>query len=308
MPSEYGKIRFESSDSIEKGVGFVDRNTPVVITPDVRKWITSAALSGHSIASMMQYMVSTGWPEALAAEAIHMTLSTDEPSSVSVVEIPATSAVPEPDTVMRPSVVSAEDRDVRVLLTVNAPRVVVFGGLLSSQECRELIAFARPKLNRSKTVDHETGGDQIHSSRTSEGMFFNRGENELVSRIEARIAALIQWPVEKGEGLQVLRYGPGQEYRPHYDYFIPSAPGTPQILKRGGQRVASVVMYLNTPKAGGGTLFPDIGVEVAPQRGNAVFFSYDRPDPSTKTLHGGSPVFAGEKWVATKWLREQIHE
>ncbi|HEX5664436.1 MAG TPA: 2-oxoglutarate-dependent dioxygenase, partial [Xanthomonadaceae bacterium] len=33
--------------------------------------------------------------------------------------------------------------------------------------------------------------------------------------------------------------------------------------------------------------------------------SYERPDPGTRTLHGGAPVLAGEKWVATKWLRER---
>lgn len=46
-------------------------------------------------------------------------------------------------------------------------------------------------------------------------------------------------------------------------------------------------------------------LEVAPQRGNAVFFSYERPHPSTRTLHGGAPVIAGDKWIATKWLRER---
>ena len=77
------------------------------------------------------------------------------------------------------------------------------------------------------------------------------------------------------------------------------------IVARGGQRVATIVMYLNSPEKGGGTTFPDVGVEVGPVKGNAVFFSYDRPHPSTKTLHGGAPVIAGEKWVATKWLRER---
>jgi prolyl 4-hydroxylase len=52
-------------------------------------------------------------------------------------------------------------------------------------------------------------------------------------------------------------------------------------------------------------VFPDVHLEVAPKRGNAVFFSYERPHPSTKTLHGGTPVRAGEKWIATKWLRER---
>jgi prolyl 4-hydroxylase len=63
-------------------------------------------------------------------------------------------------------------------------------------------------------------------------------------------------------------------------------------------------MYLNTPKRGGATTFPDVGLEVAPVKGNAVFFSYNAPHASTKTLHGGAPVLEGEKWVATKWLRE----
>ena len=28
----------------------------------------------------------------------------------------------------------------------------------------------------------------------------------------------------------------------------------------------------------------------------------------TRTLHGGAPVIEGEKWVATKWLRQHSHE
>jgi prolyl 4-hydroxylase len=68
--------------------------------------------------------------------------------------------------------------------------------------------------------------------------------------------------------------------------------------------VGTLVMYLNSPTKGGGTTFPDVHLEVAPRRGSGVFFSYDKPHPSTKTLHGGAPVIEGEKWVATKWLRE----
>jgi prolyl 4-hydroxylase len=70
--------------------------------------------------------------------------------------------------------------------------------------------------------------------------------------------------------------------------------------------VATVVIYLNEPEGGGATTFPDVGLEVAPWRGNALFFSYDRAHASTRTLHGGAPVTAGAKWVATKWLREHV--
>ena len=111
-------------------------------------------------------------------------------------------------------------------------------------------------------------------------------------------------PSPVGEGLQVLRYRVGAEYQPHYDYFDPRHASSKAILERGGQRVATLVMYLNTPARGGATVFPDIKLDVMAQKGNAVFFSYDRPDPATLTLHGGAPVLEGEKWVATKWLRQ----
>ena len=217
--------------------------------------------------------------------------------------LPPAAAVPEPAS---GTALQAGGRVVQVLASMTLPRAVLFGGLLDDDECRALVALARPRLERSQTVDGATGGNEVNAARTSEGMFFERGEGELVRRIEARIAELVNWPVENGEGLQVLRYRPGAEYRPHHDYFDPAHAGTARILQRGGQRVGTVVMYLNTPEGGGATTFPDVGFEVAPVRGNAVFFSYDRPHTSTRTLHGGAPVTAGEKWVATKWMREGV--
>ena len=150
----------------------------------------------------------------------------------------------------------------------------------------------------------ETGGNEVNPARTSECMFFGRGESPLCERIEARIAALLSWPVVNGEGLQVLHYQPGAEYRPHHDYFDPAQPGMAAVLRRGGQRVGTLLIYLNTPLQGGATVFPDVALEVMPVKGHAVFFSYDRAHAVTRTLHGGAPVIAGEKWVATKWLRE----
>jgi prolyl 4-hydroxylase len=199
----------------------------------------------------------------------------------------------------------AGDRWVEVLLHMRLPRLVVFGNLLSTEECEALIAAAAPRMSRSLTVQTRTGGEEKNADRTSDGMFFRRGENAVVATVEARLARLLHWPLINGEGLQVLHYKPGAQYRPHYDYFDPAEPGTPHMVQRGGQRVATLVMYLNQPERGGSTTFPDIGLEVAAKRGNAVFFAYDRPHPSTKTLHGGAPVLAGDKWVATKWLRER---
>jgi prolyl 4-hydroxylase len=282
------------------------------VTPELRLWILEQTRSGHAPQAVLQSMRAAGWDEAVAREALAAVTGAQAAPPTRRVESPAAPsaamALPEPDLAASPLYLDAGDRRVHVLQVMVNPRVVVFGDLLSDEECEQMIALARPRLARSLTVATRTGGEEINADRTSRGMFFRRGENPLVARIEARLARLLNWPQENGEGLQILHYQPGTEYKPHYDYFDPAEPGTPSILRRGGQRVATVVMYLAEPERGGGTTFPDVHLEVAPKRGNAVFFSYDRPHPATRTLHGGAPVLAGEKWIATKWLRQQRFE
>ena len=292
------------------------------ITPELRQWIIDQAAAGCALPAMLQSMCDAGWSQELAATALETTLETTlksaqlprtgesttpyaQQSVTSHLMAATATRLPQPRLGESPTSLDGGDRMVNVLLAVAQPRIMVFGNLLSDEECNALIAAATPRMQRSLTVASHTAGEEVHVDRTSDGMFFQRGEGHLLKRIEARIAQLLQWPVENGEGLQVLHYRPGAQYRPHYDYFDPADAGTPAILQRGGQRVGTLVIYLNTPEKGGGTTFPDVRLEVAPQRGNAVFFSYERPDPATRTLHGGAPVIAGEKWIATKWLRER---
>jgi prolyl 4-hydroxylase len=277
------------------------------ITPELRQWIIEQAQSGCLMQDVLENMVRSGWQKDVALSAMESTLR-DHLQNQDKENLPAPTAVPWIDLAGSPLTLEVGERTVRVAMSLQSPRVVVFADLLSSHECDALIELARPVMCRSRTVQTRTGGDEVNDSRTSEGMFFSRGQTELVSCIEERIARLVNWPVERGEGIQVLHYGPGAEYKPHYDYFDPKEPGTPTILKRGGQRVGTVVMYLNDPVRGGGTTFADVQLEVAPRKGAAVFFSYDRPHPVTRTLHGGAPVIEGEKWVATKWLRQGVFE
>lgn len=263
------------------------------VTPQVQAWVRAQAALGHAVPALRKALRAAGWQADVAREVVAVSLR-------------ASTAVPVPRPVIGAALqIDAGDRQVDVLMQMHEPHIVVFGNALSDSECSALMEAARPRLSRSLTVAVKTGGEELNDDRTSRGMFFTRGENELVSRIETRLARLLNWPVENGEGLQVLQYRPGAEYKPHHDYFDPAEPGTPSILQRGGQRVATLILYLSAPEAGGATIFPEIGLEVAPQRGHAVFFSYDQPQASTRSLHGGAPVLAGEKWVATKWLRER---
>lgn len=271
------------------------------VSDDLLAWLSAQLAAGCRTGDLLHAMRVSGWDEAVALQALRRL----QPGAEAPLQLPPIGPVPDPALADGANAVEVDGRRVSVLMTMRQPRIVVFGGLLGDDECDALVEEARPRLARSETVDNATGGSEVNAARTSRGMFFQRGESPLIQRLENRIAALLHWPVRWGEGLQVLHYGPGAEYRPHHDYFDPQHPGTEAVLRRGGQRVGTLVMYLNTPARGGATTFPDVLLEVAAIKGSAVFFSYDRPHAVTRTLHGGAPVIEGEKWVATKWLRER---
>ncbi len=269
------------------------------ITPAVSAWLAEQRAAGFGPDQLLKSLLDAGWNDAAARHLLAM------PAVLEANNVPLPLPVPWPAHAGERLALHAGDRQVNAITVLQDPPLLVLEGLLSHEECQALINAAAPRMSRSLTVDVKTGGEETNQARTSEGMFFERGESELISRIEARIGALLGWPVQNGEGLQVLRYGPGAEYLPHYDYFDPAEPGTASILQRGGQRVATLVMYLNEPEAGGATVFPDVALAVVPKCGNAVFFSYSQPHPVSRTLHGGAPVISGDKWIATKWLRER---
>ena len=268
------------------------------ITPQIIEWVRAQARAGHARDAVLQAMRGRGWDEHIAHAAISAAHRGAE-------EIPAPVPVPEPGTADGSSFLQVSDRYVQVLAEMQLPRLSLFGGLLSAEECEDLVGLARDRMVRSEVIDDWSGGGAVNGARTSAGMFFERGENELVTRIEARIAQLLKWPVEHGEGLQVLRYGPGNEYQPHHDYLSRPIGADEREIGKRGQRVATLLLYLNDVESGGATTFPDVGLRVLPIKGNATFFSYDRAHSVTRTLHAGAPVIAGEKWVATKWLRER---
>lgn len=278
------------------------------VSDELSHWILEQAAAGRDPREVMAAMLQQGWQEQAAIDAVEQTMREHLARHAREHGLPPPTPVPAPIELNGPASLQVVDRQVNVLAQMLHPRVIVFGGVLSGEECDALVELARARLQRSPVFNPDTGADEDHDARTSEGMFFTRGENALCLTIEARIAALLDWPLENGEGLQVLRYGVGAEYKPHHDYFDPERPGADVALRRGGQRVASLVMYLNTPACGGATTFPDVNFEVAPVKGNAVFFSYDRPHAMTASLHGGAPVVEGDKWVATKWLRERRHD
>lgn len=199
------------------------------------------------------------------------------------------------------------DRTVRVAARAARPMLAVLADLLSAEECETLIEQAKPRLAPSTVVDPHSGQDVVAPHRSSYGMFFRMQENPFIARLDRRISEVMNLPIENGEGLQVLYYPQGTLNTPHFDFLLPSNPANQASISRSGQRVSTLVAYLNTVERGGETAFPEAGWEVLPQRGNAVYFEYCNSSSQVdhRSLHSGNTVLAGEKWVATKWMRQR---
>lgn len=198
------------------------------------------------------------------------------------------------------------NKTIDVAFRLKQPDIVLINNFLSDAECEALINLSSPKLLPSTVIDVVSGGRKIHELRTSDGMSFKRGENELIKQIESRISELVNLPIENGEGIQVLHYRVGAQYRPHYDYFPENETGGKKYIDQGGQRIVTLIMYLNDVEAGGETIFPEINLSVTPKRGSILYFSYlnSLGQLDEDTLHGGAPVINGDKWIATKWIRK----
>ncbi|KAL3639014.1 putative prolyl 4-hydroxylase 3 [Castilleja foliolosa] len=214
------------------------------------------------------------------------------------------------------------------------PRAFIYHNFLSKEECEYLINLAKPHMKKSRIVDKEIAEGVESKARTSTGMALRRGQDKVVRAIEKRIADYTLIPVENGEHLQILHYEKGQKFDPHYDYFTDEFH-----LKNGGQRVATVLMYLSDVEKGGNTIFPNAkkgdissvrgrkcakrgvsgksnissvrgrkcakrGVSVKPKMGDALLFWSVRPDGTKdpSSLHGARPVLKGNKWSCTKWM------
>lgn len=265
--------------------------------PSWQEWIVSNLAAGCDPADMQVRMIAGGWSEPDAKAALSSGIAQVFPQLVTpVVALPVVPAT---------GTMRCDGRDIAVVLGLASPAVALCENVLSAAECAELLNYAHERgLRPSTVVDESTGQEMPHPERTSAGVMLRRAETPLIDRIERRLAELTAWPIANGEGLQILRYRKGEEYRAHFDSF-PDGAGGAVHTARGGQRVNTVLVYLQSPEVGGATAFPGAGVTVCPQAGSAVIFrNVDMTgcrDPAS--LHAGLPVEQGEKVVMTYWQR-----
>ncbi|KAF0912693.1 hypothetical protein E2562_018944 [Oryza meyeriana var. granulata] len=188
------------------------------------------------------------------------------------------------------------------------PRIFLYKGFLSDDECGHLVKLGKEKLKRSMVADNESGKSVMSEVRTCSGMFLDKQQDPVISGIEKRIAAWTLLPEDNAENIQILRYESGQKYDPHFDYFHDKAN---QL--QGGHRYATVLTYLSTVEKGGETVFPNAEGWESQLKDDSfsdcaqkAWQADGTPDPLS--LHGSCPVIEGEKWSAPKWIHVRSYD
>jgi len=189
------------------------------------------------------------------------------------------------------------------------PLIQTAPGLISPELCDALIARARPLQRPAQIYDERKGGSTAGDIRQhSTSPLFRYTDMDLVTEaVSSRVCALAGLPATHAEALQILHYRVGEYFGPHVDFWNPAFEGHADTLRNVGQRVVTVLVYLNDDFEGGETEFVLLGLSHRGRKGDALMFrNVDaQGQPAPRTLHAGRPPTAGEKWLLSVWILDR---
>ena len=180
---------------------------------------------------------------------------------------------------------------------------VIVDSVLTPEECKYIIDIATPLFTRSGVV----GSSGPDSTRTSETAWIDKSD-PTAQKIFEKVIELTGKTIDHCENLQIVRYQPGTYYKAHHDSCCDDTEGCLGFAREGGQRIATLLIYLNSEFTDGETHFPSHGnLKLRAEPGSAIFF---RPmgrhvkKCHPKALHAGLPISTGTKYVCNVWVRE----
>ncbi|WOJ93478.1 2OG-Fe(II) oxygenase [Congregibacter variabilis] len=174
---------------------------------------------------------------------------------------------------------------------------------LNATQCDTLIKIIRENAYPSQVDGYERQSD-MRSSRTCN---LSVRDHPYIAEIDEAISQTLGISLGWSEINQGQWYEPGQQFKPHPDYFPPGTPEYTRFASIQGQRTWTFMIYLNHTEQGGGTHFTKINKTVMPEQGRAVCWNNLLKDgqPNLNSEHAGLPVEAGSKFILTKWFRDR---
>ena len=188
------------------------------------------------------------------------------------------------------------------------PEIYTIDNFLTKEECQHFIDISKDKFKRSIVADDKGGKGKISDGRTSNNTWIKHDHDSITFTIGNKIANLVNIPLENAESFQVVHYDETQQYRQHYDGWKHDySPKALKNMEKGGQRMKTALVYLNTVQEGGGTKMTKLNKTIKAEEGKLLVFNNTYKDSHERHLlseHAGTPVLKGEKYIFNLWFRE----
>ncbi|CAH0556530.1 unnamed protein product [Brassicogethes aeneus] len=189
------------------------------------------------------------------------------------------------------------------------PDLFIYHNVMSDNEIETIKKLAYPRFRRATVQNSLTGELEIAKYRISKSAWLKEHEHKYIADISQRVSDMTGLTMETAEELQVVNYGIGGHYEPHFDFARRDEKNAFKSLGTGN-RIATVLFYMSNVEQGGATVFPQIGTALWPKKGTAAFWFnlFPSGDGDARTRHAACPVLAGSKWVSNKWIHERGQE
>ncbi|XP_046405340.1 prolyl 4-hydroxylase subunit alpha-1 [Ischnura elegans] len=185
------------------------------------------------------------------------------------------------------------------------PRIVIYHDVIYDSEMETIKKLAQPKFRRATVQNYKTGELETANYRISKSAWLKAEDDPKIAAVNQRVEDLTGLTVETAEELQVVNYGIGGHYEPHFDFARREEKNAFKSLGTGN-RIATILFYMSDVHQGGATVFPALKVALWPRKGAAAFwFNLHRSgEGDFLTRHAACPVLTGSKWVSNKWFHE----
>ena len=187
------------------------------------------------------------------------------------------------------------------------PLVYTISDFIDDETCDHFIKKAKSSLGTALVADDNKGSTS--KGRTNSNCWIAHNSDSITMKVANDIAKVVGLPVENAESFQVVHYDTEQRYNSHFDAFVKDdTEKNRRLLKRGGQRMITALVYLNDVEEGGHTSFANLKINVSPERRKLLVFHNCYPGTTKRhanSLHAGTPPTKGEKYAFNLWFREQ---
>ncbi|KAL9891733.1 prolyl 4-hydroxylase subunit alpha-1-like isoform 2-T2 [Glossina fuscipes fuscipes] len=189
------------------------------------------------------------------------------------------------------------------------PYIVIYHDAMYDSEIEIVKRMAKPRFRRATVQNAITGELETANYRISKSAWLKTEEHSIIANIVQRTEDMTGLDMLSAEELQVVNYGIGGHYEPHFDFARREEVKAFQGLNTGN-RIATVLFYMSDVEQGGATVFTAINIALRPRKGTAAFWFnlHKSGEGDYRTRHAACPVLTGSKWVSNKWIHERRQE